>query len=330
MDLAGSERAADAKSNIKSRRVEGAQINKSLLALKECIRAMGDPREAHVPFRASKLTLVLRDAFMSRCPAKTVMIACISPGMSSADHSVNTLRYSDRLKEHPSKGKIVEEADSAAGRRITRDARSPERRFKRSPSPKGPSREVKEETLADLPSEEEEEEEEAAVPQAWPERQEDKVVSHHMVALQEDARLLTKESELLSQVQGASCDMDWYIAEVDKIVRRKLEVYVCLSFLGTAFLYLFYIFSTWAPCVAAMVAKACKSGRAKAFHGGAGALQDAKGRHAAHASAAMNLCKKAAPYAVYTSEAAYGSRSSQRRCDGMSYWNCESEQVTVK
>lgn len=26
------------------------------------------------------------------------MIACISPGMSSADHSINTLRYADRLK----------------------------------------------------------------------------------------------------------------------------------------------------------------------------------------------------------------------------------------
>lgn len=27
------------------------------------------------------------------------MIACISPGSSSADHSLNTLRYADRLKE---------------------------------------------------------------------------------------------------------------------------------------------------------------------------------------------------------------------------------------
>ena len=27
------------------------------------------------------------------------MIACISPGQNSADHSINTLRYADRLKE---------------------------------------------------------------------------------------------------------------------------------------------------------------------------------------------------------------------------------------
>jgi hypothetical protein len=55
---------------------------------------------------------------------------------------------------------------------------------------------------------------------------EDRIVSQHMVALQEDARLLTAESELLSQVQqGASYDIDRYVDEVDKIVRRKLEVY---------------------------------------------------------------------------------------------------------
>merc|ERR1712061_66974 len=55
---------------------------------------------------------------------------------------------------------------------------------------------------------------------------EDRIVSQHMVALQEDARLLTAESELLSQAQqGTSYDIDWYVCEVDKVVRRKMEVY---------------------------------------------------------------------------------------------------------
>jgi len=67
------------------------------LALKECIRAL-DARSNHIPFRASKLTMVLRDSFMSSQASKIVMIACINPGSSSADHTINTLRYAERLK----------------------------------------------------------------------------------------------------------------------------------------------------------------------------------------------------------------------------------------
>lgn len=97
VDLAGSERAADCQSNNRQRRLEGAEINKSLLALKECIRAL-DSKSGHVPFRASKLTMVLRDSFISSQQSKIVMIACINPGSSSADHTINTLRYAERLK----------------------------------------------------------------------------------------------------------------------------------------------------------------------------------------------------------------------------------------
>jgi hypothetical protein len=77
--------------------MEGAEINKSLLALKECIRAL-DSKSGHVPFRASKLTMVLRDSFLSETRSSIVMIACLNPGSSSADHTLNTLRYAQRLK----------------------------------------------------------------------------------------------------------------------------------------------------------------------------------------------------------------------------------------
>ncbi len=97
VDLAGSERAQDTQSNNRQRRLEGAEINKSLLALKECIRAL-DSKSGHVPFRASKLTMVLRDSFLNQQSSKIVMIACINPGSSSADHTINTLRYAQRLK----------------------------------------------------------------------------------------------------------------------------------------------------------------------------------------------------------------------------------------
>ena len=103
VDLAGSERAQETQSNNRQRRAEGAEINKSLLALKECIRALDEKKnnpETHVPFRASKLTHVLRDSFVSRSDkSRIIMISCVSPSYTSANHTLNTLRYSDRLKE---------------------------------------------------------------------------------------------------------------------------------------------------------------------------------------------------------------------------------------
>ena len=97
IDLAGSERGADAFDSKKETRMDGAEINKSLLALKECIRAL-DQSKKHKPFRGSKLTMVLKDSFQgNKC--KTVMVANIAPTFSCWEHTLNTLRYADRVKE---------------------------------------------------------------------------------------------------------------------------------------------------------------------------------------------------------------------------------------
>ncbi|XP_039560415.1 kinesin-like protein KIF24 [Passer montanus] len=96
IDLAGSERAADAKESNRQTKMEGAEINQSLLALKECIRAL-DQEQVHTPFRQSKLTQVLKDSFIGN--SKTCMIANVSPSHLAAEHTLNTLRYADRVKE---------------------------------------------------------------------------------------------------------------------------------------------------------------------------------------------------------------------------------------
>ncbi|KAI8145891.1 P-loop containing nucleoside triphosphate hydrolase protein [Fennellomyces sp. T-0311] len=96
IDLAGSERGADRGDADAKTRMEGAEINKSLLALKECIRAL-DQDKRHTPFRQSKLTQVLKDSFVGN--SRTCMIATISPNQSNSEHTLNTLRYADRVKE---------------------------------------------------------------------------------------------------------------------------------------------------------------------------------------------------------------------------------------
>lgn len=52
-----------------------------------------------MPFRQSKLTMVLRDSFLASDKVKIIMLACVCPGSSSSDHTLNTLRYAERLKE---------------------------------------------------------------------------------------------------------------------------------------------------------------------------------------------------------------------------------------
>mmetsp|Transcript_46280 Transcript_46280/g.128775 ORF Transcript_46280/g.128775 Transcript_46280/m.128775 type:complete len:744 (-) Transcript_46280:114-2345(-) len=97
IDLAGSERGADTLDTDRQTRMDGAEINKSLLALKECIRAL-DQQSDHTPFRGSKLTQVLKDSFVGR-NCRTVMIANVSPCSCAVEHSLNTLRYAYRVKE---------------------------------------------------------------------------------------------------------------------------------------------------------------------------------------------------------------------------------------
>ncbi|XP_060552819.1 kinesin-like protein KIF18A isoform X2 [Ruditapes philippinarum] len=122
VDLAGSERATVTK-NRGSRFREGANINRSLLALGNVINALAENKaKGYVPYRDSKLTRLLKDSLGGNC--QTVMIAAVSPSAMSYEDTYNTLRYADRAKHikatlkknvinvdiHMAKyGKIVEE-----------------------------------------------------------------------------------------------------------------------------------------------------------------------------------------------------------------------------
>ena len=106
IDLAGSERMVDSKNHSDERMEETKAINLSLMSLKECIRARtmagaGDGRsEVHVPYRRSKLTLLMKDVFDISCArlCSTVVLAHVSPLARDVQHSTNTLGYASPLR----------------------------------------------------------------------------------------------------------------------------------------------------------------------------------------------------------------------------------------
>jgi kinesin family protein 2/24 len=104
IDLAGSERAADSRTHDASRMRETRDINLSLMSLKECIRARtlaATPGvESHVPFRRSKLTLLLKDCFDVSCArlCNTLVLAHVSPLARDVAHSLNSAHYAAPLR----------------------------------------------------------------------------------------------------------------------------------------------------------------------------------------------------------------------------------------
>ena len=97
VDLAGSERASHTE-NRGQRMVEGANINRSLLALANCINALSDKskRGSYVNYRDSKLTRLLKDSLGGSC--RTVMIANVAPASLQYEETHNTLKYANRAK----------------------------------------------------------------------------------------------------------------------------------------------------------------------------------------------------------------------------------------
>jgi len=93
VDCAGTERRKDSMYHSKERQQEGAEINASLHALKECIRFLTTQNKvpSHA-FRASALTKVLAEAFVRGSEARLAVICTASPCASDTEHTVATLR----------------------------------------------------------------------------------------------------------------------------------------------------------------------------------------------------------------------------------------------
>nr|XP_033324140.1 kinesin-like protein KIF15 isoform X1 [Megalopta genalis] len=101
VDLAGSESAATC-SGI-HRLKEGANINKSLVALGNVISALAErgstgsgPGRRFIPYRDSALTWLLKDALGGN--ATTIMLATISPASGSYNETAHTLRFAQRAQ----------------------------------------------------------------------------------------------------------------------------------------------------------------------------------------------------------------------------------------
>ncbi|KAK6860843.1 hypothetical protein PG995_004479 [Apiospora arundinis] len=98
VDLAGAEYHQEKGAQLQTpkqtpqERQEGRQINTDLLALKEVIRAWSK-NEPRIPFRASSLTMVLREHFMTSGEGSSAMIVTVSPAQEQYLATLNSLKY---------------------------------------------------------------------------------------------------------------------------------------------------------------------------------------------------------------------------------------------
>ncbi|KAM8885756.1 kinesin-like protein KIF2A isoform 2-T2 [Spinachia spinachia] len=217
IDLAGNERGADTSSADRQTRLEGAEINKSLLALKECIRALGR-NKPHTPFRASKLTQVLRDSFIGE-NSRTCMIATISPGMTSCENTLNTLRYANRVKELTVDTNQVMEGGRPNIHAVNQLDLLDEEWLSMSPQ------------RDDLKLLCEQNEEEVS-PQLFTFHEavsqlvemEEQVLEDHRAVFQESIRWLEDEKVLLEMTEEVDYDVESYATQLEQILDQKIDI----------------------------------------------------------------------------------------------------------
>uniref|UniRef100_A0A8C1MAB0 Kinesin-like protein n=1 Tax=Cyprinus carpio TaxID=7962 RepID=A0A8C1MAB0_CYPCA len=183
IDLAGNERGADTSSADRQTRLEGAEINKSLLALK---------------------------------------IATISPGMTSCENTLNTLRYANRVKELTVDPNAVMEGVRPNVDAINQlDIMDEEWELGNSPQ------------RDDLKLLCEQNEEEVS-PQLFTFHEavshlvemEEQVLEDHRAVFQESIRWLEDEKVLLEMTEEVDYDVDSYSCQLEQILDQKIEILI--------------------------------------------------------------------------------------------------------
>lgn len=110
--MAGSERA-ESTGATGDRLKEGANINKSLSILGRVIgvlakKADGQAKNEQVPYRESKLTLILKPFLGGN--ARTAMVAALSPASINYDETRSTLNYAWQVKSIKNNAVVNESA----------------------------------------------------------------------------------------------------------------------------------------------------------------------------------------------------------------------------
>uniref|UniRef100_A0A7N6BUV2 Kinesin motor domain-containing protein n=1 Tax=Anabas testudineus TaxID=64144 RepID=A0A7N6BUV2_ANATE len=184
---------------------------------KECIRALGR-NKPHTPFRASKLTQVLRDSFIGE-NSRTCMIATISPGMTSCENTLNTLRYANRVKE------------------LTVDPNQVMEGGRPNILPGNQLDLLDEEWLSMSPQRDDlkllcEQNEEEVSPQLFTFHEavsqlvemEEQVLEDHRAVFQESIRWLEDEKVLLEMTEEVDYDVESYATQLEQILDQKIEI----------------------------------------------------------------------------------------------------------
>mmetsp|Transcript_78585 Transcript_78585/g.139446 ORF Transcript_78585/g.139446 Transcript_78585/m.139446 type:complete len:674 (-) Transcript_78585:166-2187(-) len=90
VDLAGRENEQDSECTGERFR-ELTFINRSLFHLASCVYALSDGTRDHIPFRNSKLTLLLSESFQNN--SRTCLLGTLTPSISGYEENLLTLRF---------------------------------------------------------------------------------------------------------------------------------------------------------------------------------------------------------------------------------------------